>query len=297
MAAGLPSWDSCVFNSMDQCGRAYLGAAIGLGLLVTGFWIFRDLLLDALSDAWPRLWARLPRRWFLRAGAMPAVLVADQIHAPAHAGRLWYGATLTGSDPPPPDPETAQQGLAAIAKHDLSFRPDELVDRARRALPVVLRAWIDQDPRVSHRVMAALIWEQQKEDIAVYRADGRRNILDGLTVRDAAVVGAASNARYDTVVIRFNLAAADYDVAIDTRAVVRGSPSTIAWAEDWVFQRPLTGSQRANGPSACPQCGAPIDPDVAGVCSHCDAELNGPPPDWLLTRIDVVPDAAWPQVA
>jgi hypothetical protein len=286
----MPSWESCLVDSIDTCGRAYLGGFIGLAVLVAGLWTFRDLLLDGLSDLWPRLQTRLPRWWIVPSHTMPAVLVAGDMRAPAQVGRLWYGATMSGSDPPAADPETALQGLAAIAKHDPSFHQDALIAHARRAAPVVLQAWTEQDARVSHRVMAPLIWEQQKEDLAAYRTDGRRNVLEGLTVRDAAIVAAASDARFDTVVVRLTFAAADYDVATAGGALVRGSHVPVTWAEDWIFQRSPSTRHPSMAPGACPQCGAPIEVDVAGVCGRCDAEINGPPPDWLLSRIDVVPN-------
>jgi inner membrane protein import complex subunit Tim44-like protein len=284
----VPSWESCLVDSIDTCGRAYLGGFIGLAALVAGLWTFRDLLLDALSDLWPRLQTRLPRWWIAPEQAMPAVLVAGDMRSPAQVGRLWYGATLSGSDPPAADSQNAVQGLAAIAQHDPFFRQDALIAHARRAAPVVLGAWTEQDPRLSHRVMAPVIWEQQKEDLAAYQADGRRNVLEGLAVRDAAIVAAATDARSDTVVVRLTFAAADYDVAAATGALVRGSRIPIAWSEDWVFQRSPSSGHPPMAPGACPQCGFPIEVDVAGVCGRCDAELNGAPPDWLLSRIDVV---------
>ena len=265
--------------------------------MLAGLWFFREMMLDALSDLWPRLQARVPRGWFARAEAMPAVLVADHIHRPAQAGRLWYGATLSGSDPPAADPQAAAVGLAAIARHDPSFREQAVIDLARRAAPSVLRAWTDQDPRLSHRIMAAVIWEQQKEDVAAYRSDGRRNVLEDLRVREAAVVGAATDARFDTVVVRLRLGGADYDVAVATQAIVRGSPMAIAWTEHWTFQRPLPIVLHHKAAATCSQCGAPVDLDVAGVCASCDAELNGPPPGWVLSRIDIVPEQAQPQAA
>jgi hypothetical protein len=297
MPVGLPSWDSCLVNSLDACGRAYLDGLIAVGVLITGLWIFRDLLLDALSDSWPRLQARFPRQWSRRGAAMPAVLAAGHFHDVAGAGRLWYGSTLNGSDPPPPDRQTVDQGLAAMARRDPSIRPDALIDLARRAVPVVFRAWTKQDPRLSHRVLAPLIWEQQKEDLDAYRGAGRRNVLDGLTVRQAAIVAAISDTRYDTVVVRLRLAAADYDLTVRTHTVVRGSRTGRTWEEDWVFQRPLGGPSSKPGPATCSQCGAPVDLEVAGVCGSCDAELHAPPPAWLLTRIDLVPAQSQPQAA
>ena len=38
----------------------------------------------------------------------------------------------------------------------------------------------------------------------------------------------------------------------------------------------------------CPNCGAPLDVDLAGVCSYCRAPIMSGKYDWVLTRIEQI---------
>jgi len=38
----------------------------------------------------------------------------------------------------------------------------------------------------------------------------------------------------------------------------------------------------------CPNCGAPLDVDLSGVCSYCKAPIMSGAYDWVLSRIDQV---------
>jgi len=61
--------------------------------------------------------------------------------------------------------------------------------------------------------------------------------------------------------------------------------------EDWVFQRSSQATTKPDGGTMdqkCPNCGAPLDLDLAGVCKYCRAPVMSGQFDWVLTRIDQV---------
>jgi predicted amidophosphoribosyltransferase len=37
---------------------------------------------------------------------------------------------------------------------------------------------------------------------------------------------------------------------------------------------------------ACPNCGAPLNVNMAGRCEHCDAKITSGEFDWVLSRIE-----------
>ncbi|GAC1477213.1 MAG: hypothetical protein NVS1B12_12020 [Acidimicrobiales bacterium] len=63
------------------------------------------------------------------------------------------------------------------------------------------------------------------------------------------------------------------------------------WQEDWVFQRSSKATTKTDGGTMqqkCPNCGAPLDLDLSGVCKYCRAPVMSGDYDWVLTRIDQV---------
>jgi len=187
--------------------------------------------------------------------------------------------------------ETVSAGLDAIKAHDPAFDDAAFLADVERSFFVVQQAWSERKPELSRRVMADGIWQQHKVQIEQYEQQHRRNLLDSLSIGNASITAAHSDQTYDTVTVRILAASADYDVDDQSGKVVRGNRNVEQWSEDWVYQRsadavtkPGSGTLNAH----CPNCGAPLDLDLAGVCSYCKAPIMSGKYDWVLTRIDQV---------
>ena len=182
-------------------------------------------------------------------------------------------------------------GLDAIKAHDPAFDQAGFVASAERAFFTVQQAWTEQKPDMSRQVMADGIWQQHRTQIEGYQSSGRRNVLEGLTVGRADITQASSDATYDTITVRFLAACADYDIDTASNKVVRGNKDVDQWSEDWIFQRAAGATTRPDGGTLqkkCPNCGAPLNLDLAGVCHYCRAPVMSGKYDWVLTRIDQV---------
>ena len=80
--------------------------------------------------------------------------------------------------------------------------------------------------------------------------------------------------------------------------MIRGSQQIEDWAEDWIFQLSSKASTKPNAGTMnkkCPNCGAPLDLDLAGVCKYCRAPVMSGEFDWVLTRIEQLPSYEYAQ--
>jgi len=183
-------------------------------------------------------------------------------------------------------------GLAAIRAHDPDFNPETFKSDVERSFFVVQEAWSDLKPDLSRRVMADGIWQQHRTQIEGYQSKGIRNMMDGLAIGRVDLLRASSDDQSDTLVTRVTATCADYDVEIASGKVVRGNKHDMEpWQEDWVFQRSSKATTKPGGGTMqqkCPNCGAPLDLDLAGVCKYCRAPVMSGQYDWVLTRIDQV---------
>jgi len=149
-------------------------------------------------------------------------------------------------------------------------------------------------------VMHDGIWQQHKFQIDQYISGQKQNVLDNLAVQNAWLVAVDSDASFDSATIRFFASCADYDIDLssDKHKVVRGSKDINEWAEDWLFQR---SSAAVTKPGAgtlnqkCPNCGAPLELDLAGVCHYCKAPVMSGQFDWVLVRIEQLPSWEYAQ--
>jgi predicted lipid-binding transport protein (Tim44 family) len=206
--------------------------------------------------------------------------------------RQWFGQVLPGSWAPNVDSDGVDgklAGIAAIKAHDPAFDENVFLGQVQRLFFAVLEGWTTQRPPLSQGVMASLIWQEQKAQIAAYREAGWKNMLDQLTFISAVVAGALSQ-DFDTLTVRINASSADYDIDAGAR-VIRGDTKPWEWTEDWIFQRPSTVSTSQPGTITsmmCPNCGAPVNVDITSICPFCDAAVISGRFGWLLTRIDRV---------
>ncbi len=202
------------------------------------------------------------------------------------------GDLFPGTSPPAPHHESAEEGLAAIVAHDPAFNQETFLEQVQRTFFVVQEAWSQRKPDMSRQVMADGLWQQHRVQIQGYLDAHKRNVLEDLTVGDLRIIAARSDGSYDTITVRVSAACADYDVDDQSGRIVRGDRKVRQWAEDWTFQRSSSAVTRPAGgtlSAKCPNCGAPLDLDLAGVCKYCKAPVSSGSYDWVLARIAQLP--------
>jgi predicted lipid-binding transport protein (Tim44 family) len=184
-----------------------------------------------------------------------------------------------------------EQGLAEIQAHDPAFSQEPFLESVQKSFFIVQEAWTDRKPEMSRQVMADGIWQQHQVQIEKYVSEHKRNVLEDLAVGDLRILSAHSDQTYDTITVRIFAACADYDVDDDSGKVVRGNRSVGQWQEDWTFQRSSSATTKPGAGtlnSKCPNCGAPLNVDLQGVCDYCHQPIMGGKYDWVLARISQV---------
>jgi predicted lipid-binding transport protein (Tim44 family) len=213
-------------------------------------------------------------------------------YAAAGSG-LITAATVAANAPQAPVTvaPTTQDGLTAIRAHDPGFDEARFVSDAEKAFFTVQEAWTQLKPDLSRRVMADSVWQQHRVQIQSYQENHKRNVLENLAIANAAIVGAFTDGAYDTIMLRFRAGCADYDLDTNNNKIIRGNKNFTEWTEDWCFQRSAQATTKTQGgtmASKCPNCGAPLDLDLQGVCKYCRAPVMSGAYDWVLTRIEQV---------
>jgi predicted lipid-binding transport protein (Tim44 family) len=227
-------------------------------------------------------------------GAPPSPIDGAWTHADQPAinsvhGDLFPGSAPSGLD----DPDT---GLAAIAAHDPGFDKSRFLGDVQSTFYVVEGAWTQLDPSASRQVMSDGLWQQHRVQMQGYAAAHKHNVLEGLAVESLTVIAAHHDDNYDTITVRVLASCADYDVDDRTGKVIRGHKQPEQWMEDWTFQRSATAVTPKQGgtlSSHCPNCGAPLELDLSGVCHYCHALVSSGTFDWVLARISQVPRAVY----
>lgn len=216
------------------------------------------------------------------------------------------GAAGAGADPPPLPPlpppvprrPEVEAALDRIRDRDPAFDEAGLLSGVAASFDLVQRAWCEQLPAESRKVMADGIWLRHRAEVAEMAAADRRNVLSDLRIGRSQIVGCVTDADSDSITVRIHAYSRDYDVARSDPAgaagrVLRGDRVMRLWSEDWTFTRSSLATTRPGSMNrrSCPSCGAPLDLDDLGTCAYCRQLVMAGAQDWVLSRIEQVYEA------
>lgn len=212
------------------------------------------------------------------------------------------GAALGGSSgaapdtpPPPPPPPLPRrpevdEALGRIRQRDPAFDEAGFLNGVTSSFNLVQRAWCEQLPAESRKVMADGIWLRHRTQIDEMGAAGKRNVLEDLHIGRSEVIDCVTDADSDSITVRIHAYSRDYDVSTEGGQILRGDRVMRLWTEDWTFTRSSSATTKVGSGTrqTCPSCGAPLDLDAAGTCAYCKQLVMAGAYDWVLSRIEQV---------
>jgi predicted lipid-binding transport protein (Tim44 family) len=123
--------------------------------------------------------------------------------------------------------------------------------------------------------------------VTAYKTQGLRNVLEGMRITEWKTVKIVRDRHFDALAVRLWGSGRDSTVRVATGEVVSGDPRhDRAYSEYWTLIRGagVKGAPRAD--KSCPNCGAPLDVNMAGQCEHCGAKVTSGEFDWVLSKIE-----------
>jgi hypothetical protein len=181
-----------------------------------------------------------------------------------------------------------EEGVAGLHATDPSFSIDAFQARVRTAFLALQDAWCRQNLDTGRGFLspgAYFTWRAQLETMA---AEGRRNVMENLSVQRIDPVQIVHGRVYDDLTVRVSASAADFEVDRDDH-IVFGDRMVRPFTEDWTFQRSVgvaTTQKAGTLENTCPSCGAPIALNQIGECRYCRAAVTSGKFDWVVSRIE-----------
>lgn len=260
-------------SSSGSSGRSSFGGSSGSG---GGGSIGGIVALAVFGFIGYQIWKSIKNK----SGAGVAGGIAAMVAAAAAAAAVNASGKSGGN---------VEDGLEAIKAHDPDFEKTSFLADVEKSFFLVQKAWTDQDPDQSRSVMADGIWQTHKSQIGDQKTKGVRNVLEDLAIETTNIVEASSSGGKDTIALLIKAHCKDYEVDIVSGKRKSGDRSVEAWAETWTYQRSSEAKTKAGGGTMsqkCPNCGAPLKVDLAGICKFCKANIMAGEHDWVLVRID-----------
>ena len=191
--------------------------------------------------------------------------------------------------PMAPPRETLAEDLVALQARDPNFNQQMFLDRAQATFFALQKAWMDRNLEPARVYMSDGIYHRWKMQIDQMIAAHKRNILDNLVIGGTQIVKVSTDPNFDTITVRIDASAADYEVDdTTTNKVIYGSKQNQPFTEYWTFIRSAAARTKAGvgaEVTQCPNCGAPLSINESGVCSYCKATVTSGQFGWVLDNI------------
>jgi ribosomal protein L24E len=188
-------------------------------------------------------------------------------------------------------PSVVQPGFenirAAFEKNNPTFSWGKFQGRARLIFDELQAAWSTLAWERARPHETDNLFQMHQYWIDAYKRQQLRNVVDQCTITAMQPVKIKEDAFYNSITLRIGAQGYDYTVDAGGR-VVSGSKNNLRrWSEYWTFIRnrqaqPLTARVDLN----CPNCGAPLKVNNAGVCQFCGGKITSGEFDWVLSKIE-----------
>lgn len=192
-----------------------------------------------------------------------------------------------GNDLPTVFDPQVQQSFAALQQKDPALDWNALTARMNLIFQTFQRAWSSRDLASMRPYLSDALFTTQNFWVNEYLRQGLQNVTENAQLHNVELSRVTTDAFFDALTVRIWASSLEYTLSDRDGKVVAGNRSkTRQYTEYWTFIR----SSRAKGPakteSACPRCGAPLNVNMGGQCTYCQAKVTTGDFDWVLSRIE-----------
>jgi predicted lipid-binding transport protein (Tim44 family) len=187
-------------------------------------------------------------------------------------------------------PTILQPNLAAANRRFLALNSGFswlcMESRIRAIFLSLQEAWTEGRWEKARPFVSDAMFQTQLSWINEYRRQHLRNVLEDVQIERTELAKITFDAFHDAVTYRIFASMIDY-TADEQGKVLCGSKSRPRrFSEYWTFIRRRGAKPPTAGDNNCPNCGAALKINMAGVCEYCQGKITNGDFDWVLSRIE-----------
>jgi predicted lipid-binding transport protein (Tim44 family) len=180
----------------------------------------------------------------------------------------------------------ARTVFAQIQAKDPAFSWQRLEQRIGLIFAEFHAGWVSRDPSRVRPFLSDNLFQSQLYWIELYRSSRCINRTDGSAISRLELANATSDAYFDAVTVRLYASGLDYTISEDGRLLSGNQKKPRAYSEYWTLIRGAQKKPTDKGDRQCPNCGAPLQINMAGNCQYCAVKVTSGEYDWVLSRIE-----------
>jgi predicted lipid-binding transport protein (Tim44 family) len=176
---------------------------------------------------------------------------------------------------------------AELQQADPASGEQALIARLQLIYNELNPAWTGLDLRPIRGFVSDGLYDYLQYWITAYQHQGLSNQLRDMRLTRWQLAKVVRDQHFDAVTFRIWASGRDFTVRQATGEVVGGNPNADRdYSEYWTLIRGAGVRGAPHADKNCPNCGAPLEVNMAGQCSHCDAKITSGEFDWVLSKIE-----------
>ncbi len=188
-------------------------------------------------------------------------------------------------------PSIVQPGFenarVAFEKSNPSFSWGKFQARARLIFDELQGAWSTLNWERARPHETDSLFQMHQYWIDAYKRQQLRNVVDQCTITAMQPVKIKEDAFYNSITLRIGANGFDYTLDSAGNIVAGSKTARRSWTEYWTFIRNRSAQPTAaKAELNCPNCGAPLRVNMAGVCQFCGGKITSGEFDWVLSKIE-----------
>ncbi|MDQ7821298.1 MAG: Tim44-like domain-containing protein [Candidatus Eremiobacteraeota bacterium] len=198
------------------------------------------------------------------------------------------GGVEEGTD----EPTVYQPGLAAekqaFEARNPSFSWNEFEQLVKSTFIAIQDAWTSCAWEKARPYETEHLFSTHRYWIDRYRAEGLRNMLEDIQILKVETAKIEPDAYYESITMRIWARMKDYTIDSQGKVVDGNRNTPRKFSEYWTFIRRsgVGAGEKARHEGFCPNCGAELKVNMAGICEFCESKITSGEFGWVLSSIE-----------
>ena len=173
------------------------------------------------------------------------------------------------------------QAINEIKKYVPKFDTNQFLSNGYNIFVRIEEAWMNFDLEKVRDCITDEMFNMYESQLTSMEMKGEQNIMKDFKLLNSAITDAKKQNNMLEVKTKYVIEFYDYIVNKDTQKVVRGNSNRkIKMVYEFTFIADVENAKL----DKCPNCGAPLDINAAGICPYCQSKIVDDSKNWVMSK-------------